>query len=165
MIPRLSFNYALLTLRRDALSPAHHARARQVSVYTRYAPCLAPTSTHLHSLSSFSCAFLPADLTAPPSAQSFLQNPYYFMFASLAKPDEDVELHWLKVSVCLSCFPRCGEISPLSWYACGPIAASSLERMKPLCTRFCKPDLNNHPRPVPRATLRPSGTPNSLHSE
>ena len=30
-------------------------------------------------------------------AQSFLQNPYYFMFASLAKPDEDVEIHWLKV--------------------------------------------------------------------
>lgn len=39
------------------------------------------------------------DSSAPPSAQSFLQNPYYFMFASLAKPDEDVELHWLKVSV------------------------------------------------------------------
>lgn len=32
------------------------------------------------------------------ASQSFLQNPYYFMFASLAKPDEDVELHWLKVS-------------------------------------------------------------------
>ena len=31
------------------------------------------------------------------SAQSFLQNPYYFMFASLAKPDDDAELHWLKV--------------------------------------------------------------------
>jgi hypothetical protein len=30
-------------------------------------------------------------------AQSFLQNPYYFMFASLAKPDDDAELHWLKV--------------------------------------------------------------------
>jgi len=30
------------------------------------------------------------------ASQSFLQNPYYFMFASLAKPDEDVELHWLK---------------------------------------------------------------------
>ncbi|KAG2005580.1 hypothetical protein CC2G_001974 [Coprinopsis cinerea AmutBmut pab1-1] len=29
-------------------------------------------------------------------AQSFLQNPYYFMFASLAKPDDDAELHWLK---------------------------------------------------------------------
>ncbi|KAG5638690.1 hypothetical protein H0H81_010915 [Sphagnurus paluster] len=29
-------------------------------------------------------------------AQSFLQNPYYFMFASLAKPDDDKELHWLK---------------------------------------------------------------------
>ncbi|KAJ6578637.1 velvet factor-domain-containing protein [Mycena vulgaris] len=29
-------------------------------------------------------------------AQSFLQNPYYFMFASLAKPDDDQELHWLK---------------------------------------------------------------------
>jgi hypothetical protein len=30
-------------------------------------------------------------------AQSYLQNPYYFMFASLAKPDDDAELHWLKV--------------------------------------------------------------------
>ncbi|KAI6006182.1 velvet factor-domain-containing protein [Pisolithus orientalis] len=29
-------------------------------------------------------------------AHSFLQNPYYFMFASLAKPDDDAELHWLK---------------------------------------------------------------------
>ncbi|XP_006455897.1 hypothetical protein AGABI2DRAFT_121811 [Agaricus bisporus var. bisporus H97] len=29
-------------------------------------------------------------------AQSYLQNPYYFMFASLAKPDDDAELHWLK---------------------------------------------------------------------
>lgn len=36
------------------------------------------------------------------ASQSFLQNPYYFMFASLAKPDEDVELHWLKVSSTLS---------------------------------------------------------------
>jgi hypothetical protein len=33
------------------------------------------------------------------SAQSFLQNPYYFMFASLAKPDDDAELHWLKVCI------------------------------------------------------------------
>ncbi|KAJ7638243.1 velvet factor-domain-containing protein [Roridomyces roridus] len=32
----------------------------------------------------------------PGYAQSFLQNPYYFMFASLAKPDDDTELHWLK---------------------------------------------------------------------
>ncbi|CAL1698520.1 unnamed protein product [Somion occarium] len=35
-------------------------------------------------------------VTPPFSSNSFLQNPYYFMFASLAKPDEDVELHWLK---------------------------------------------------------------------
>lgn len=33
----------------------------------------------------------------PNYAHSFLQNPYYFMFASLAKPDDDTELHWLKV--------------------------------------------------------------------
>ncbi|KAF9649567.1 hypothetical protein BDM02DRAFT_1814795 [Thelephora ganbajun] len=25
---------------------------------------------------------------------SYLQNPYYFMYASLAQPDEDVEIHW-----------------------------------------------------------------------
>ncbi|KAL0564460.1 velum formation-related protein, partial [Marasmius crinis-equi] len=29
-------------------------------------------------------------------SSTYLQNPYYFMFASLAKPDDDVELHWLK---------------------------------------------------------------------
>ncbi|OBZ75015.1 hypothetical protein A0H81_05608 [Grifola frondosa] len=46
--------------------------------------------------SSSSRASSPEPGGSPPSAQSFLQNPYYFMFASLAKPDEDVELHWLK---------------------------------------------------------------------
>ncbi|KAI0284906.1 velvet factor-domain-containing protein [Russula brevipes] len=34
----------------------------------------------------------PAGFGAGP----FLQNPYYFMFASLAKPDDDTELHWMK---------------------------------------------------------------------
>ena len=48
---------------------------------------------------SLSHAHYVPDSAAPPSAQSFLQNPYYFMFASLAKPDEDIELHWLKVRV------------------------------------------------------------------
>jgi len=36
---------------------------------------------------------------APPTGgngQSYLQNPYYFMFASLASPDSDEELHLLK---------------------------------------------------------------------
>ena len=32
---------------------------------------------------------------------SFLQNPYYFMYASLAQPDEDVEIHWFNVSLSL----------------------------------------------------------------
>ena len=32
----------------------------------------------------------------PDTPHPFLQNPYYFMFASLAKPDDDTELHWLK---------------------------------------------------------------------
>lgn len=35
--------------------------------------------------------------TSPEGSLGFLQNPYYFMFASLAKPDDDTELHWLKV--------------------------------------------------------------------
>ncbi|KAJ3773460.1 hypothetical protein EV361DRAFT_242399 [Lentinula raphanica] len=39
----------------------------------------------------------PTPSTAVTSyAQSYLQNPYYFMFACLAKPDDDTELHWLK---------------------------------------------------------------------
>lgn len=36
-------------------------------------------------------------LTPAGFGQTFLQNPYYFMFASLAKPDDDTELHWMKV--------------------------------------------------------------------
>jgi len=43
-------------------------------------------------------ARLDGDDSDPSYAHSFLQNPYYFMFASLAKPDDDTELHWLKVS-------------------------------------------------------------------
>ncbi|ETW80059.1 hypothetical protein HETIRDRAFT_117016, partial [Heterobasidion irregulare TC 32-1] len=35
-------------------------------------------------------------LTPAGFGQTFLQNPYYFMFASLAKPDDDTELHWMK---------------------------------------------------------------------
>ena len=38
----------------------------------------------------------------------FLQNPYYFMFASLAKPDDDTELHWMKVRrLHFACTPAC----------------------------------------------------------
>ncbi|KIJ41917.1 hypothetical protein M422DRAFT_171624, partial [Sphaerobolus stellatus SS14] len=40
-----------------------------------------------------------AQTPAPPTGgngQSYLQNPYYFMFASLASPDTDEELHLLK---------------------------------------------------------------------
>ena len=44
-----------------------------------------------------------ADDTDPNYANNFLQNPYYFMFASLAKPDDDTELHWLKVRILPSC--------------------------------------------------------------
>jgi hypothetical protein len=36
-------------------------------------------------------------VSGPQYPPNFLQNPYYFMFASLAKPDDDAELHWLKV--------------------------------------------------------------------
>ncbi|KAJ3573235.1 hypothetical protein NP233_g2570 [Leucocoprinus birnbaumii] len=51
-----------------------------------------PPATHSH---------YPNHEPGPPTdaaayAQSYLQNPYYFMFASLAKPDDDTELHWLK---------------------------------------------------------------------
>jgi len=35
-------------------------------------------------------------VASPQFPPNFLQNPYYFMFASLAKPDDDTELHWLK---------------------------------------------------------------------
>jgi len=50
----------------------------------------------------------------------FLQNPYYFMFASLAKPDDDTELHWMKVRFLVStlCVPGAsvasGHLAPYS---------------------------------------------------
>ena len=47
-------------------------------------------------------------------AQSFLQNPYYFMFASLARPDDDNELHWLKVRFSLLFLER-GEVEMDGW--------------------------------------------------
>jgi len=52
----------------------------------------------------------PAGFGAGP----FLQNPYYFMFASLAKPDDDTELHWMKVR---SCANNCAPGTPLSPYS------------------------------------------------
>lgn len=38
----------------------------------------------------------PGSSTSASYAQSFLQNPYYFMYASLASADRDEELHLLK---------------------------------------------------------------------
>ena len=49
------------------------------------------------SAASTSRAHPDDSIDAASYAQSFLQNPYYFMFASLARPDDDAELHWLKV--------------------------------------------------------------------
>ncbi|KAF9807905.1 hypothetical protein IEO21_08022 [Rhodonia placenta] len=52
--------------------------------------------SHRRPLTADSRASSPDGTPTSSASQSFLQNPYYFMFASLAKPDEDVELHWLK---------------------------------------------------------------------
>jgi hypothetical protein len=41
----------------------------------------------------------PHTLIGNQYVSSFLQNPYYFMYASLAQPDEDVEIHWFNVRV------------------------------------------------------------------
>lgn len=45
-------------------------------------------------VSEYSKGAIPGD--APTPTNAFLQNPYYFMFASLASPDSDDELHVLK---------------------------------------------------------------------
>jgi hypothetical protein len=63
-----------------------------------------PTS-HPHAHTHESTGPLDTSMLTPAGfgAGPFLQNPYYFMFASLAKPDDDTELHWMKVrSVLLS---------------------------------------------------------------
>ena len=52
----------------------------------------------------------PAGFGAGP----FLQNPYYFMFASLAKPDDDTELHWMKVRSCANICAPGGPLAPYS---------------------------------------------------
>jgi len=54
-----------------------------------------PSNAHAHQPSAplDTSMLTPAGFGAGP----FLQNPYYFMFASLAKPDDDTELHWMKV--------------------------------------------------------------------
>lgn len=69
-------------------------------------PRASPTPTH--STSSPTSPGLKGDdaeANLAGYAQSFLQNPYYFMFASLAKPDDDKELHWLKVCLRVFYFP------------------------------------------------------------
>ena len=71
-------------------SPPPHPQPSHPHAHTRESSGLLDTST------------LPA---AGFGAGPFFQNPYYFMFASLAKPDDDTELHWTKVRV--RCFsPR-----------------------------------------------------------
>ena len=52
--------------------------------------------THESSTTLDTSMLTPTGFGAGP----FLQNPYYFMFASLAKPDDDTELHWMKVRLC-----------------------------------------------------------------
>jgi hypothetical protein len=59
--------------------PASHPHAQQ--------------HTHESSVPLDTSMLTPSGFGAGP----FLQNPYYFMFASLAKPDDDTELHWMKV--------------------------------------------------------------------
>ncbi|KAK7033371.1 velvet domain-containing protein [Favolaschia claudopus] len=65
-------------------------------------PAVSSSQSSSGSTSNSDPAAVHDDLAEPPYtsltsyAQSFLQNPYYFMFASLAKPDDDTELHWLK---------------------------------------------------------------------
>ncbi|KZT25868.1 hypothetical protein NEOLEDRAFT_1178006 [Neolentinus lepideus HHB14362 ss-1] len=59
----------------------------------------APREPHSPASSDSSASDLgctPRNPRSPSHAASFLQNPYYFMFVSLAKPDEYTELHWLK---------------------------------------------------------------------
>lgn len=72
---------------RRPIDPPPIIQLRVIDPHTRQPPSLANTDTE------------DAD---PNYANSFLQNPYYFMFASLAKPDDDTELHWLKVRLSIS---------------------------------------------------------------
>ena len=69
----------------------------------------APSHTHAGSQHTHeSSTPLDTSMLTPAGfggAGPFLQNPYYFMFASLAKPDDDTELHWMKVR-CLVFFYR-----------------------------------------------------------
>ncbi|KAI5989263.1 hypothetical protein EDD15DRAFT_2198556 [Pisolithus albus] len=59
----------------------------------------APPRTVFSPFPAPACSSNMPDLSPLPVVQTRRQitNPYYFMFASLAKPDGDAELHWLKV--------------------------------------------------------------------
>ena len=70
----------------------------------------APSHTHAGSQHTHeSSTPLDTSMLTPAGfggAGPFLQNPYYFMFASLAKPDDDTELHWMKVRCLVLFLPR-----------------------------------------------------------
>jgi hypothetical protein len=55
--------------------------------------------SHPHAQQHDSSGPLDTSMLTPASFGTgpFLQNLYYFMFASLAKPDDDTELLWMKV--------------------------------------------------------------------
>jgi len=72
--------------------------------------------SHPHGHTHDSSGPLDTSMLTPAGfgAGPFLQNPYYFMFASLAKPDDDTELHWMKVRSCANiCVPG-GPLAPYS---------------------------------------------------
>jgi len=53
-------------------------------------------SPHLTIIVFFSIHYLTCIVPFPPFYSSFLQNPYFFMYASLVAPDSDEELHLLR---------------------------------------------------------------------
>ena len=95
-----------------------------------------PPPSHPHAHTHESSGPLDTSMLTPAGfgAGPFLQNPYYFMFASLAKPDDDTELHWMKVRYRASLSPRpCGIFHILKLLVL--LALSRTER------RVAQPDL------------------------
>ena len=81
----------------DPSAPSQAANANNATPSQRRRNSSATTPPGSPSPSASSRHLPEAQESDAGYGQSFLQNPYYFMFASLAKPDDDAELHWLKV--------------------------------------------------------------------
>lgn len=112
-----------------------------------------PQPSHPHAHTHESSGPLDTSMLTPAGfgAGPFLQNPYYFMFASLAKPDDDTELHWMKVRSVASLL---GLVFHILYFS--PFLSSRLSRTeRRVAPRdlWCRPCITSRTRRMTTETL------------